>query len=142
MRHRKDGRRLGRNSSHRRAMLKNMVTSLLLHGRIRTTDTRAKEVRRLAERLITMGKKALPGADDAGEAAFQQRRLHYYRRILKVVQNRELTRKILDEYAELYKERPGGYTRILKLGRRQGDNAPISILELVQESLVEEQEND
>jgi len=142
MRHRKDGRRLGRNSSHRRAMLKNMVTSLLLHGRIRTTDTRAKEVRRLAERLITMGKKALPDADDAGEAAFQQRRLHYYRRILKVVQNRELTRKILDEYAELYKERPGGYTRILKLGRRQGDNAPISILELVQESLVEEQEND
>lgn len=133
MRHRKDGRRLGRNSSHRKAMLRNMVTSLLEHGRIKTTEARAKEVRRLAEKLITLGKKGLRSAfpADMPEETYLQKRLHLYRQALKVVRSREVVQKIFSTYAERYEERPGGYTRIIKLGYRKGDNAPVGYLELV-----------
>lgn len=132
MRHRKDGRRLGRNSSHRKAMLRNMVTSLLEHGTIKTTETRAKEVRRWAERLITIGKKALPASEEqASEVAYQQKRLHLYRQILQVVRKQSVAKQIMDEYAPRFQDRPGGYTRIIKLGPRRGDNAPMSILEFV-----------
>ena len=133
MRHRKSGRRLGRNSSHRKAMLRNMVTSLLQHGHIQTTDTRAKEVRRLAEKIITMGKKGLPGAFDEGtsEEEMQARRLHLFRQVLKVVRTKEVARSVMGDLAERYSERPGGYTRIIKLGFRRGDNSPLSLLQLV-----------
>lgn len=133
MRHRKSGRRLGRNSSHRRAMLRNMVTSLLQHGQIQTTDTRAKEVRRLAEKLITIGKKGLPSAfeDGTSEEAIQQRRLHLFRQVLEVVTRKDVARSVMDELAERYSERAGGYTRIIKLGFRRGDNSPLSLLQLV-----------
>lgn len=133
MRHRKSGRRLGRNSSHRNAMMRNMVTSLLEHGHIRTTDTRAKEVRRWAEKLITLGKKALRSSfpADISDEEYQQRRLHLHRQVLKVVRKKSVASTVLGELAERYEERSGGYTRILKLGFRRGDNSPLSILELV-----------
>ena len=116
MRHQKAGRRLGRNSSHRKALFRNMVTSLLDHERIRTTDAKAKELRGIADRMITLGKR--------GD-------LHARRQALAVIRNKEVTAKLFDELADRYRERPGGYTRIIKIGQRAGDAAPQAIVELV-----------
>ncbi len=116
MRHRKGLRKLGRSSSHRQALLRNMVTSLLDHERIQTTDAKAKELRRIAERMITLGKR--------GD-------LHARRQALSVIRSKEVTGKLFDELAERYRERPGGYTRVMKLGQRQGDAAPMSLIELL-----------
>lgn len=116
MRHRKSGRKLGRSSSHRSAMFRNMVTSLLDHERIQTTDAKAKDLRRVAERMITLGKR--------GD-------LHARRQALRVIRSRSVTAKVFDDLAERFRDRPGGYTRVLKLGPRPGDAAPISIIELV-----------
>lgn len=116
MRHLNQGRKLGRTSSHRQAMLKNMATSLLQHERIKTTDAKAKEVRRVAERLITLAKK--------GD-------LHARRMAYRTVRDQEVLKKLFEEIGPRYKERAGGYTRILKLGNRAGDNAPVSLIELV-----------
>ena len=136
MRHRKSGRRLGRNSSHRKAMYRNMVTSLMLHGRIRTTEAKAKELRSIADRVITLGKKVTPAAieaagDEAHKKVLTARRIHNIRRARRLVNNPEALNKVFNEYAERYTERPGGYTRILKLGNRPGDNAPMAMIELV-----------
>jgi large subunit ribosomal protein L17 len=109
-------RKLGRTSAHRAALYRNMVTSLLEHERIQTTDAKAKEVRRLADRMITLGKRGT---------------LHSRRRALRVIRRSDVTAKVFDELAERYRDRPGGYTRVLKLGLRTGDAAPISIVELV-----------
>ena len=117
MRHRARSRKLGRTSAHRLAMYRNMVTSLLEHGRIETTDAKAKEVRRIADRMITLGKRGS---------------LHARRRALRVIRRREVAARVFDELAERYKNRPGGYTRVLKLGNRVGDAAPMSIVELVE----------
>lgn len=117
MRHRMRSRKLGRTSAHRSALYRNMVTSLLDHERIETTDAKAKEVRRLAERMITLGKRGT---------------LHARRRALRVIRTREVTAKVFDDLAERYRDRPGGYTRVLKLRTRPGDAAPISIVELVE----------
>lgn len=119
MRHRNAGRKLGRSSSHRRAMLRNMVTSLFEHERIQTTDAKAKEVRRVAEKCITLGKRG---------------GLHARRQALSLIRSKAVVAKLFDEISPRFAERPGGYTRILKLGNRKGDNAPVSILELVQEA--------
>jgi large subunit ribosomal protein L17 len=116
MRHRNAGRKLGRTSAHRTALLRNMVTSLLEHERIETTDAKAKELRRVADRMITLGKR--------GD-------LHARRQALRVVRSDEVTSKLFGPLAERYKTRPGGYTRILKLRTRPGDAAPVSIIELV-----------
>jgi large subunit ribosomal protein L17 len=116
MRHRNEGRKLGRTSAHRLALLRNMVTSLLEHEQIETTEAKAKELRRVAERMITLGKR--------GD-------LHARRQALRVVRSREVAGKLFGPLAERYKERPGGYTRILKLRTRVGDAAPLSIIELV-----------
>ena len=116
MRHRKDHRKLGRTSSHRRAMLRNMVTSLLDHEEIRTTDAKAKEVRRVAERMITLGKRGS---------------LHARRLALRTLRSKEVAAKVFDTLADPYRERAGGYTRVLKIGRRVGDAAPISIVQLI-----------
>jgi large subunit ribosomal protein L17 len=136
MRHRKSGRRLGRNSSHRKAMYRNMVTSLMLHGRIRTTAAKAKELRSIADRVITLGKKVTPSAiaaagDEAHKKVLTARRVHNIRRARRLVNNPEALNKVFNEYAERYTERPGGYTRILKLSNRPGDNAPMAMIELV-----------
>ena len=116
MRHRKDHRNLSRNTSHRMAMLRNMVTSLLDHEEIRTTDAKAKEVRRLAERMITLGKRGS---------------LHARRNALRILRSRDVAAKVFGALAERYRQRPGGYTRILKLGPRPGDGAPVSIVQLI-----------
>jgi large subunit ribosomal protein L17 len=116
MRHRKSGTHLGRSSAHRKAMFRNMVTSLLERERIETTDAKAKQIRRLADRMITLGKR--------GD-------LHARRQALSVIRSRDVAAKLFDELAERYKDRPGGYTRVMKVGPRAGDAAPMSIVELV-----------
>jgi len=116
MRHRKAGRKLGRTSAHRKALFRNMVTSLLEHERIRTTDAKAKELRGLADHMITLAKR--------GD-------LHARRQAEAVIRDEDVTRKLFGELAERYSSRPGGYTRVLKLGYRVGDAAPVSIIELV-----------
>ena len=114
MRHLKAYRRLGMNASHRKAMMRNMVTSLIEHERIETTDTRAKEIRRLADRMVTLGKR--------GD-------LHSLRLSLKTVRTKTAAKKLFDELGPRFKEKQGGYTRIVKIGRRHGDNADMAILE-------------
>jgi large subunit ribosomal protein L17 len=116
MRHRKSGRKLGRDSAHRKAMLRNMVTSLFEHGAIRTTDQKAKELRRLAAKMVTLGKR------DS---------LHARRLAAKTVRSRAVLVKLFDEIAPGFTERHGGYTRIIKLGRRRGDNAEMAVIELM-----------
>lgn len=120
MRHNKAGRRLGRTTSHRTAMFRNMVTSFLSHERITTTDAKAKELRSLAEKMITLGKR--------GD-------LHAMRQAASVIRDKKVVTKLFTTIAPRYKERPGGYTRIVKLGIRPGDNAPVSVLELVEEQV-------
>ena len=117
MRHGKAGRRLGRKTSHREAMFRNMVTSLLDHGKITTTDAKAKEIRVVAERMITLGKR--------GD-------LHSMRLAASVIREKSVVSKLFSTIAPCYKERLGGYTRIIKLGIRQGDAAPLSLIELVE----------
>ena len=117
MRHLKSGRKLNRNSSHRHAMFRNMVTSLLLHEHLHTTDAKAKELRRFAERIITLGKRGT---------------LHARRQALSFVRSRRVVAKLFDDIAPRFSERPGGYTRITKIGIRRGDAAPISLIELTE----------
>lgn len=119
MRHRNSGKRLGRNTSHRKAMLRNMVTSLFEHEKITTTDARAKELRPMAEKLITLAKR--------GD-------LHARRLVTEVVRDRKTVAKLFERVAPRYADRPGGYTRIIKLGHRLGDNAALSMIALVEEA--------
>ncbi len=98
-------------------MYRNLVTSLLEHERVETTDAKARQVRRLADRMITLGKRGT---------------LHARRRALRVIRSRDVAAKVFDDLAERYRQRPGGYTRVLKLRTRVGDAAPLSIVELVE----------
>lgn len=116
MRHRKKGRKLSRTASHRRATLRNMATSLFRHGRIQTTTAKAKELRPYAERLITLAKR--------GD-------LHARRLAARKVQDRAALGILFDDLGPRFMDRPGGYTRILKLGARKGDAAEMSLIELV-----------
>jgi len=109
-------RRLGRTSDQRRAMLRNLVTSFLEHDKIMTTDTRAKETRSIAEKMITLGKR--------GD-------LHARRQAMAYITKEDVVKKLFDEIAPKYKERNGGYTRIIKVGPRRGDAAEVVVLELV-----------
>ncbi|MGB1780275.1 MAG: 50S ribosomal protein L17 [Longimicrobiales bacterium] len=116
MRHRKKGRQLSRTRSHRKATLRNLATSLFRHERIETTTAKAKELRPYAERLITLARR--------GD-------VHARRLAAMKIQDREVLGKLFDEIAPRYMERPGGYTRVLKLGNRKGDAAEMSLIELV-----------
>jgi large subunit ribosomal protein L17 len=116
MRHRKAGRRLGRTSSHRDAMLRNMVTSLLDQERIVTTVAKAKEARRITDQMITLGKR--------GD-------LHARRQAMAYIRSKSVVAKLFDQLSAQYSERNGGYTRIIRTGTRLGDAAPMAILELV-----------
>lgn len=116
MRHRNEGRKLSRNTSHRRALLRNLVTALLEHGRLMTTLPKAKEVRPLAEKMITLGKR------DSLQA---RRQVHSY-----LVKD-ETAKKVFDTIAPKFAGRNGGYSRIIKLGNRKGDGADIAIIELL-----------
>jgi large subunit ribosomal protein L17 len=117
MAHRIDGRKLGRPTDHRLAMFRNLVTDLLRYEKIITTEAKAKEVRGLAERVITMGKR--------GD-------LHARRQALRFVYDKKIVKKVFDDLAERYASRPGGYTRVIKLGQRQGDGARMAQLEMVE----------
>ena len=116
MRHRKAGLKLNRTSSHRNAMFRNMVTSLFKHERIRTTDTKAKELKRWADNLITLAKR--------GD-------LHARRRALSIIREKKVVHELFDEAEEKFGATSGGYARIVRLGRRPGDAAPISMIELI-----------
>jgi len=126
MRHRNVGRQLSRNSSHRKAMLRNMAVSLLNHELIRTTVPKAKELRRVVEPLITMAKND----------TVAKRRLVFAR-----TRDKTVVAKLFKDLGPRYKERPGGYTRILKCGNRPGDNAPMAIVELVDRPQIDEDDD-
>ncbi len=128
MRHKKSGRKLGRTSAHRQAMFRNMVTSLFEHERIVTTTEKAKELRPIAEKMITLAKK--------GD-------LHARRQALSFIRSKEVVAKLFDEIGDQYAERNGGYTRIIQTGIRRGDAASMAIIELVgyEEDLGEEGDN-
>jgi large subunit ribosomal protein L17 len=116
MRHLKSGRQLSRNSSHRWALMRNLITALLREGKIQTTDPKAKELRRWVERVITLGKR--------GD-------LHARRQALSIVYDKAVVKKLFDTIGPRFKDRPGGYTRIIKLGIRHGDAAQMALIELV-----------
>ena len=134
MRHRKSGRPLGRNSSHRKAMYRNMVTSLLEHERITTTEAKAKELRRFAEKTISRGlsvQELLKKPVEERSADDKARIVHAYRMAGRLVRSREILDKLFTQIAPRYAERPGGYTRIVKTAPRVGDAARMAIIELV-----------
>lgn len=112
---------MGRTTSHRIAMFRNMVTSFFMHERIVTTDAKAKELRPIAEKMITLGKK--------GD-------LHAIRQAASYIRDKKTVTKLFSTIAPRYKERPGGYTRITKIGIRPGDTAPLSVIELVEEEIT------
>jgi len=116
MRHRKSGAKLNRTSSHRKAMFRNMVTSLFKHDRIRTTDTKAKELRGWADHIITLAKR--------GD-------LHARRQAMSIIREKDVVHKLFAEVSDRFGKVSGGYTRVIKLGRRPGDAAPVSLIELI-----------
>jgi large subunit ribosomal protein L17 len=116
MRHRRSGRKLGRDSAHRKALYANLAGALIEHGRIKTTEAKAKEVRPIAEQMITLGRR--------GDLAARRRALAFLR-------TQEVVHKLFAEVAPRFADRPGGYTRVVKLGPRPGDSAPMAYLELV-----------
>ncbi|MEM7411713.1 MAG: 50S ribosomal protein L17 [Myxococcota bacterium] len=117
MRHRVDTRKFGRTSAHRLAMFRNLVTSLLEHEQVETTHAKARELRRIADRMITLGKR--------GD-------LHARRRALRIVRTKDATTKLFGELAERYADRAGGYTRVVKSRRRVGDAAEMAIVQLIE----------
>ena len=116
MRHRTSGRKLNRTSTHRKAMFANMAVALIKHEQIKTTLPKAKDLRPVVERLITLGKRG---------------GLHARRQALSVLRDTAITAKLFDDLADRYKDRAGGYTRVLKAGYRSGDMAPMGVIELV-----------
>lgn len=117
MRHRKQGRQLGRNTKHRLALFRNLATSLMEHERIETTEAKAKELRGIADKLITLGKEGT---------------LHARRGALRILRTKLTVSKLFDDVAKRFSERHGGYTRIIKTRRRPGDGAPLVAIELVE----------
>ena len=116
MRHQKSGRKLGRDSAHRKALYSNLAGALIEHGRIRTTEAKAKEVRPIVEKMITLGKR--------GD-------LHAHRQAVAFLRSKSVAHLLFSEVAPRFADRPGGYTRVVKLGPRPGDSAPMAYLELV-----------
>jgi len=116
LRHQRSGKKLGRDSAHRKALYANLTASLIEHGRIRTTETKAKAVRPIAEKMITLGREGS---------------IHSRRQALAFLRTQEVVHQLFSEVAPRFKDRPGGYTRVVKLGPRQGDSAPMAYLELV-----------
>src|SRR4029453_15677141 len=134
MRHQRAGLHLSRTSSHRRALFSNLIASLFTHERIQTTDAKAKETRRLAERTITLARRlgdVLTKEPENRTPDERARGVHAIRRGRRWVRDRGAVVKLFDEIGPRYLGRPGGYTRIIKLGNRAGDAAPVSILELI-----------
>jgi len=126
MRHRVHGRKLGRTSSHRKALFRNQLTALFTHERIITTVPKAKELRPIAERMVTMARTGTLAAR---------------RRVGAMISDKEIARRLFDEIAPRFADRPGGYTRIMRLGRRHGDNAELAIIEFVDYELADHQDD-
>ena len=120
MRHRVSGRRLGRGPSHQKAMFRSLASSLIIHEHLETTDARAKELRRVVDRLVTLGKKGS---------------LHARRQAFKFLNNHQLVQKLFDEIAPRFSDRPGGYTRLIKSRIRFVDQAPMTFVRFVSEEL-------
>lgn len=137
MRHRVAGKKLNRSSAQRRALFRGLISQLIHHERIRTTEAKARAVRGEAERLITVAKRGLKAAEEDPSRGVHARRMAVgrFNRWAKEPDGTrvDLLEKLFDEVAPRYAERPGGYTRIIKLGPRKGDAAPMAILELVEE---------
>jgi len=136
MRHLKATKKFGKDSAHRQAMWKNMTTSLIIHERIKTTDDKAKELRRHVAKMITLAKKAFALGDGSADKEIAAKQLHYRRQAASFLQTRdeagkEAVKKLFSELAERFANRAGGYTRILKIGTRRGDAAQISFIELL-----------
>jgi large subunit ribosomal protein L17 len=165
MRHRKAGRHLGRESGHRRALYRNLMTELFRHERIKTTEAKARAVRPLAERLVTKARKARPervvelarqrdaqklsawfsakradqlialaeqGDEHALEQMAEQMTLHARRQVLALLSDKDVAHKLVEDIAPRFEDRPGGYTRMFKLGMRRGDASKMALLELVE----------
>ncbi len=124
MRHRVAGRKLGRNKDQRKALFRNLIRELYIHERIVTTEAKARAIRARAEKLITKAKRGL--SPDGN-------RVHAQRQVVAFLNDKSVAKKLFDEIAPRYMERPGGYTRIIKLGKRQGDAADMAMIELVGE---------
>ena len=140
MRHQKSGRKFGRNSSHRKAMFRNMVTSLLRHERIHTTAAKAKELRGHVERTITVGVRLGDLLDKPKEERTREEQARYAHAVAhaaKTVQDREILHKLFEDIAPRVRNRPGGYTRVIRTGRRRGDAAEMAIIELVDRRVPE-----
>jgi large subunit ribosomal protein L17 len=146
MRHRMGNKKLGRDSGQRKALLRGLVRSVLVHERIQTTEPKAKAARPEVERLITLGRHALQAMDDGDTPENRAAALHYRRMAMAYLPDRDVVAKVFGDWtesyrnreggikeslAERYRDRPGGYTRILKVGQRKGDAAPMALLELV-----------
>jgi large subunit ribosomal protein L17 len=116
MRHQRSGKKLGRDSAHRKALFANLTAALIEHGRIKTTETKAKAVRPMAEKMVTLGREGT---------------IHARRQALAYLRTQEIVHQLFSEVAPRFVGRPGGYTRIVKLGPRQGDAAPMAYLEFV-----------
>jgi len=123
MRHQRYGRTLGRSSGHRKALFKNLITELFRHGQIETTEAKAKAIRPLAERMITIAKNGRSGRINE---------VHARRLLVARLNAPEVAALVYDELGQRFAERPGGYTRIFKMGPRKGDGAPMAIIELVE----------
>lgn len=123
MKHRVAGKKLSRSQGHRKALFKNLLSALILRGEIKTTETKAKATRRLFDRLVTKGKSGT---------------LHARRIVAAFLNNKHAVNKLVDEIAPKFKDRPGGFTRMIRLGRRQGDDAMIVKLELVEKPEIKE----
>ena len=119
MRHRKSGRQLGRNTKHRKALFRNLLTSLFEHERIETTAAKAKELRGLTDKVISLGKEGT---------------LHARRRVLSVLRSKEIVSKLFGDVVERFRDRSGGYTRIIRTRRRPGDAAELVAIELIERS--------
>lgn len=124
MRHRKSGRKLKRTASHKNALLANISTQLLRHKRIQTTVAKAKETRTFVEKLITRAKHALAAGNGAAS-------IHERRQVARYIKDRAVVKELFTEIAQKVAERPGGYTRVVKLGQRHGDGAEVAVIELV-----------
>ena len=134
MRHQKSGRRFGRTSAHRRAMFRNMVTSLIEHERITTTEAKAKELRRHAEKTISKSLRLgdlLTKPREERSVEEQGRYVHALRMAGRMIRSREILHKLFRDVAPKLQGRPGGYTRLIKIGKRHGDAAPMAIVEPV-----------
>lgn len=127
MRHRVAGKKLSRSRSHRKALFRNLLSALIVHGEIRTTESKAKAIRRLFDKLVTKGKVGT---------------LHARRLVAAFLNNKKAVNKLVDEIAPLFKKRPGGFTRMIRLGRRRGDEAMMVKLELVEKPEIKEKKDE